>query len=656
MKKAKGSMTKDVKKPQDRVWDKASLETLIKAERDCVDTCFTRLDTQQSPCRFGAEGLCCRICYMGPCRITKKAPRGVCGADADTIVARNFLREVAGGTAAHSDHGRHLVLLLKHAAEGKIADYVIRDEKALRRIAKGYGIGEQGRTKEAVALELADLLLKEFTLQEESLSTLRLSPARRQAIWQGKSAAPLGIDRMVVESLHRTHMGVDHDYRNILLQAFRTALADGWGGSRIATQVSDILFGTPSPVRSDANLGVLGKNTVNIVVHGHEPELPEMLAIASRDPAIQAYAKQAGASGITLAGICCTANEILMRHGIPVAGSFLQQELALVTGAIEMMLVDVQCCMPSLPDVARSYHTEIISTADIAKTVGATHITLNRKNPLATAKVLIHRAIDNFKNRDPEKVSIPDIKRPLVAGFSVEAIKYMLGGRFRASFRPLNDAVIQGRIKGIVGIVGCNNPRTRVDAYINTLTRALIEQNVLVLKTGCAAIASAKEGMLRPEAALEDAGAGLREVCEAIGIPPVLHMGSCVDNSRILEAGTEIVLEGGLGDDLSQIPAVGVAPEWMSEKAVAIACYFVASGIDVVLGHDFHIGGSDNVTRFLNEDARELFNASFHVCEDPIQAAYMVIDLLDKKRERLGINRKAERKLYDMEDRRKLDV
>ena len=493
-------------------------------------------------------------------------------------------------------------------------------------------------------------------LQEEALSTLRLAPVRQQAVWRNQSVTPLGIDRMVVESLHRTHMGVDHDYRNLLLQAFRTALADGWGGSRVATQVSDILFGTPSPVRSDANLGVLGRNTVNIIVHGHEPELSEMLAIAVRDPDIRTYAKAAGAEGVTLAGICCTANEILMRHGIPVAGSFLQQELAMVTGAVEMMLVDVQCCMPSLPDVARSYHTEIVSTTDIAKTIGATHLSLDRENPLASAKDLIRRAIDNFKNRDPEKVAIPDIRKPLVAGFSVEAIKYMLGGRFRASFRPLNDAIIQGRIRGVVGIVGCNNPRTRVDAYINTLTRELIGQNVLVLKTGCAAIASAKEGMLQPEAALEHAGAGLREVCEAVGMPPVLHMGSCVDNSRILEAGTEVVLEGGLGDDLSQIPAVGIAPEWMSEKAVAIACYFVASGIDVILGHPFHIGGSDNVTRFLNEEARDLFNASFHVCDDPIRAAALVIELLDGRRERLGINRKAERKLYDMEDRRKLDV
>jgi carbon-monoxide dehydrogenase catalytic subunit len=461
---------------------------------------------------------------------------------------------------------------------------------------------------------------------------------------------------MVVESMHRTHMGVDHDYRNILMQAFRTSLADGWGGSRIATMVSDILFGTPSPVRSAANLGVLGEKTVNILVHGHEPELSEMLAIASQNPEIIDYSKKAGAEGITLAGICCTANEILMRHGIPIAGNFLQQELAVITGAVEMMLVDVQCCMPSLPEVASAYHTEIVSTTDMAKTIGATHVSFNEDHALASAKTLIKRAIDNFKNRNPNKVFIPKENKPMVAGFSVDAIKYMLGGRFRASFRPLNDAIIQDRIKGVVGIVGCNNPKTKLDSYINILTRELIKQNILVLKTGCAAIASAKEGMLTPEAALEMAGQGLREVCEAVGIPPVLHMGSCVDNSRILEAGTEIVLEGGLGDDLSQIPAVGVAPEWMSEKAVAIGCYFVASGIDVILGHPFHIGGSENVTKFLNEQTRDIFGGSFHVCEEPLQAAKKIMELLDEARKRLGIDKKAERKLFDMKDRRELDV
>ncbi|MFA5057333.1 MAG: anaerobic carbon-monoxide dehydrogenase catalytic subunit [Opitutaceae bacterium] len=653
------TMSKDnvrVWKAEERVSDAASIEMLNKALLDNVDTCFARLDTQRGQCTFGKNGVCCRLCYMGPCRITAKAPRGVCGADADTIVARNYVREAASGTAAHSDHGRHLVLLLKKVAEGRGGSYKIADEPALRRAARLYGIEENGRTKEAVALDLANLFITEFNGQEDPLQTLKLAPVKRQGVWRNRGILPSGIDRMVVESLHRTHMGVDHDYRNLLLHAFRTSLADGWGGSRVASMASDILFGTPSPVRSRANLGVLGEKTVNIIVHGHEPALSEMLALASRDPEILADARAAGAAGLTLAGICCTANEILIRHGIPVAGNFLQQELAIITGAVEMLITDVQCVMPSLPEVAKAYHTEVISTSDIARTIGAAHVPFDEARAMENAKALIRRAIANFKNRDPGKVAVPKASKPLVAGFSVAAIKYMLGGTFRASFRPLNDAIIQGRIKGIVGVVGCNNPRIKTDSYVNALTRELIKNEVIVLKTGCAAIASAKAGLLTPEAALELAGPGFREVCEAVGIPPVLHMGSCVDNSRLLEAATEVVLEGGLGDDLSEVPVVGIAPEWMSEKAIAIGCYFVASGVDVILGHPFHIGGSENVTRFLHEESRDLFGASFHVHADPLEAAAAIMNIINQRRERLGINRKAERKLYDMKDRRALNV
>ncbi len=647
---------KTVKTPADRAVDPASIEAIEKAARDGVRLSFTRLDAQGRQCAFGTSGVCCRICHMGPCRISAKSRFGVCGADADTIVARNFLREVAGGAAAHSDHSRHLVLLLKKVAEGNGGDYAIKDARALARAARLYGIDSDGRSESETARALSDTLLHEFTAQEETLSTLRLAPKKRHGLWEKRGAAPSGIDRMIVESLHRTHIGVDHDYRNVLTHAFRTSLSDGWGGSRIAGIVSDILFGTPSPVRSTANLGVLGERTVNVVVHGHEPALSEMLAAAAADPAVIELAKNAGAEGITLAGICCTANEILMRHGIPVAGNFLQQELAIVTGAVEMMIIDVQCCMPSLPEVASAYHTEIVSTSDIARTVGARHVSFHPENAYENATALLKRAIDNFKNREAEKVAIPRYAKPLVAGFSVDAVKYMLGGSFRASFRPLNDAIIQGRIRGIAGVVGCNNPKTKLDWYITRLTEELIKNDVLVLKTGCAAIASAKAGMLTPETALEKAGKGLREVCEAVGMPPVLHMGSCVDNARLLEAATEVVLEGGLGDDLSDVPVVGLAPEWMSEKAVAIGCYFVASGIDVILGHPFHISGSENVTRFLNEEARDLFGASFHVHPDPVEAAGATLALINERRDRLGINRKAERKLMDMKDRRELGV
>jgi len=644
------------RRPEERVTDPASIEMLRKADAEGASTCFDRMDDQASQCRFGRSGLCCRICHMGPCRITSKSPRGVCGADADTVVARNYLREVASGAAAHADHGRHLALLLLKVAEGDGGGYEIRDERALRRNARYYGIEEVDRSKEEVARDLALLMIEEFARQGGPLATLALAPLKRQGVWRSRGVEPKGIDRTVVECLHRSTMGVDHDYRSVLTHALRTALADGWGGSRIASIVGDILFGTPQPISGQVNLGVLGENTVNIVVHGHEPVVSEMLAVASRDPEILEAARAVGAEGVTLAGICCTANEVLMRHGIPIAGNFLQQELAIITGAVEVMITDVQCCMPSLPEVASAYHTEVIATSEIARTVGATHHSFDKDHALESAKSLIRRAIDNYPSRDRTKMAIPDHRMPLVGGFSVEAIRYMLGGSFRGSFRPLNDAIMQGRIRGVCGIVGCNNPKTRMDDYINTLTRELVKRDVLVLKTGCAAIASAKQGMLTPEAALAQAGTGLREVCEAVGMPPVLHMGSCVDNSRILEAGSEIVAEGGLGDDLSDIPAVGVAPEWMSEKAVAIGCYFVASGIDVVLGHPFHIAGSENVSRFLGEEAAELFGASFHVHPDPHQAASKIMELLGRRRRSLGIDKKAERKLMDMKDRREIRV
>ena len=642
--------------PELRVVDAASCEALEKAANEGASTCFDRLDAQGTQCAFGVDGVCCRICYMGPCRITKRAPLGVCGADADTIVARNYLREVAGGASAHSDHGRHLALLLKRVALGEGGGYEIRDEWALRRNARVYGVEGDGRTKESIALELAERMIDEFAKQEEKLQTLAFAPIKRQGVWRNRGIEPHGVDRMVVESMHRSTMGVDHDYRSLLMHAFRTSLVDGWGGSRIASIAGDVLFGTPTPVRSEVNLGVLGENTVNIIVHGHEPAVSEMLAAASLDPEVKDWARAAGAQGITLAGICCTANEILMRHGIPIAGNFLQQELALVTGAVEMMITDVQCCMPSLPQVASAYHTEIVSTSEVARTQGVTYAGIDPDRAYESAKDIIKRAIELYPRRDRSKMAIPNERKPLVAGFSVEAIKYMLGGSFRGSFRPLNDAIIQGRIHGVCGIVGCNNPKTRMDEYTNELTRELVKRNVLVLKTGCAAIASAKAGMLTPEAALAQAGQGLREVCEAVGMPPVLHMGSCVDNSRILEAATEVVLEGGLGDDLADVPAVGVAPEWMSEKAVAIGCYFVASGIDVILGHPFHIGGSEKVTRFMTEETRDLFGASFHVESEARGAVERAMALLDRRREKLGINRRAERKLFDMKDRRELHV
>ena len=634
--------------------DNAINEMVGVAKEENIPTVWDRYKSQQPQCKFGTTGVCCKLCHMGPCRITPKADRGICGADADTIVARNLLREIAAGTAAHSDHGRMLVKTLKMVAEGKGGAYKITDPKRLRDAAELFEIETEGREDLDIARELADFFMTQFAWSDKPNATLKMAPERRQALWEKLEIQPHGIDSSVVELMHRTHMGVDHDYRHLIMGGLKCSLADGWVGSIIATAVSDILFGTPKPLRSRVNLGVLSETKVNIIVHGHEPTLSDMLAIASKDEKLLAYAKEKGAEGINISGICCTANEVLMRHGLPIAGNFLQQELAILTGAVEMMVVDVQCVMPSLPEVMKCFHTKLISTSEIAQTFNAEQITFDAEKGYEHASNLIRMAIDNFAKRDKARVRIPKESMDLVAGFSNETIFRMLGGRFRSTFRPLNDAIIDGRVRGVVGIVGCNNPKVNTDDSHVRLATELIKNNYLVLQTGCAAIACAKAGLLTPEAALAKAGDSLREVCEAVGIPPVLHMGSCVDNSRILMAATNVLLEGGLGEDLSDLPVAGAAPEWMSEKAVAIGHYFVASGVYVVLGHPLYVSGSQNVEKLLTEEMEEITGGKFAWEPDPIEAAKKIMAHIEGKRDALGINAKKERKLYDMKERREL--
>jgi carbon-monoxide dehydrogenase catalytic subunit len=637
--------------------DKASAEIYEKAKKDGVSTVFSRA-ADLKPCPIGAAGDCCKICGMGPCRVPEPkqagAPRkvGLCGATPETISARNFVRMIAAGAAAHSDHGRSVAHVFLEVAKGNIPGYEIRDEQKLLALALDFGIGIEGKDTKAIAVEVGERALQQFGQQEGELLYIKKAPQRRQDIWRKQGVVPRGIDREVVEAMHRTHMGVDQDYRNLLAQGTRAALADGWGGSMLATDLQDILFGTPVPVYAEVNLGVLKKDEVNVIVHGHEPLLSEMIVIASRDPQMLELARSHGANGINIAGICCTANEILMRHGIPIAGNFLQQELAITTGAVEAMVVDVQCVMQSLQTVASCYHTKLITTNKKADITGAVRMEFNERDPLNSARSIIQAAIENFPNRKGE-ILIPESKSPMIAGFSHETINYMLGGSFRASYRPLNDNIINGRIRGLAGVVGCNNARTTLDSNTLILIKELIKNDVLVLTTGCTAIACGKEGLLTPEAA-RLAGPGLAEVCETVGMPPVLHMGACVDNSRILIAATAVVKDGGLGEDISDLPAAGAAPEWMSEKAIAIGQYFAASGIYTVFGVTWPTSGSKELTKYLFEDMEKIYGGRWDFAEDPVEMARKMIAHIDLKRKELGIDKTRERVLFDMADRREL--
>ncbi|MCK5508278.1 MAG: anaerobic carbon-monoxide dehydrogenase catalytic subunit [Desulfobacterales bacterium] len=624
-----------------------------QAEKQGVVTYIQRMNRRAvEPCLFGQGGTCCRICSFGPCMMIEGVPDsiGLCGATPATVAARNFARMVAGGASAHMDHALETAMAFLAAARGE-SDYKIKDEKKLCVLAEVFEIKTEGRSTKDIAIELGEKAVAEFGKQEGGLYCIKRAPKKRQELWKKQGVEPRGIQREVVEVMHRTHMGTDQDYRNLILQATRCALADGWGGSMISTELQDIMFGTPVPIRALVNLGVLSKDEVNVVVHGHEPILSEAMALVSQEPEMIEAAKKVGATGINLVGVCCTGNEVLMRHGIPVAGSFIQQEIVLATGAVETMVVDVQCIMQSLPTVAGCFHTEVITTSDRAQIPGAKHIEVHHHNAVNTARKIIQGAIDRFPQRG--EVNIPQNKMDIVAGFSQETINHMLGGTFRASYRPLNDNIINGRIKGIGAVVGCDSMHVRSGYVHTTVVKELIANNVLVLVTGCAATACGRAGLLSPEAA-ELAGPGLREVCETVGVPPVLHMGSCVDNSRILMAATEVVREGGLGDDIYQVPAAGCAPEWMSEKAISIGHYFVASGVYVVFGRTFPTTGSKILTDFLFKELEDLYGGMWAVESDPIKMAQLMIQRIDKGREALGIQKTQERVLFDMSMRREL--
>jgi carbon-monoxide dehydrogenase catalytic subunit len=652
--------------------DPATQQMIQRAQDLGIETAFDRAVTLK-PCNIGNQGTCCKNCGMGPCRLPlpksgvegEDSRKGICGATPNTIAARNFIRMIAGGAAAHSDHGRSVAEVFLSAARKETDAYRIKDTRKLVEVAKRLGVETtvevdgrpQDRNMDEIAVDVGEKAMNEWGKAEGELLFAKRAPQPRYELWKKYGVVPRNIDREIVEIMHRTHIGVDQDYRNLIKQGTRAAIADGWGGSMLATELQDILFGTPYPLASEANLGVMKQDMVNIVIHGHEPVLSEMIVAVATTREMQDYARSKGAKGIQLSGICCTANEILQRHGVPLCGTFLQQELAIITGACDAMVVDIQCIFQNLANVAKCFHTKLITTHPIARMEqdNVIHIEFDEHHALEDAKKIVRLAVDNFQNRRAE-VMIPKHKSPIVAGFGVESVEYHLGGVFRGSYFTLNDNIINGRIRGIGGVVGCNNVRTRHNEGHLQVVKELIKNDVIVLTTGCNAIACAMEGLLTPESAKVFCGPGLTEVCETVGIPPVLHMGSCVDNSRILLAATEVVNAGGLGKDISDLPAAGSAPEWMSEKAISIGHYFVASGVYTVFGVTLPVSGAPVFRKYLFEEFEKLYGGMWDLEADPIQHAHKMIAHIDKKRKALGIDRTRARILMDMADRRALET
>ena len=606
-----------------------------------ADSWQQRVKNQTPHCGFGEAGTCCRICSMGPCRITPKSPRGICGCDVHGIVARNFLRFTAGGSATHSDHGREICHTLHQAKEG--GNYQVKDPEKLIRIAKEWGVETEGKDIYDLAHEMSELALLEYGKPFGVQRFLKRAPEHTQKLWHDAGIEPRAIDREVSTAMHMTHMGCSSLAEALIRQSLRCGLSDGWGGSMMGTEFSDVLFGTPKPVDTTANIGVMEKDNVNIVVHGHDPSLSEMVVYYANDPEMIAYAKSMGAKGITVSGVCCTSNEVAMRHGIPMAGNFLNQENVVLTGACEAIVVDVQCIFPALGPLSKCFHTKFITTSPIARMPDSEFIQFNAETAGENAKAIVKMAIENFKNRNPELVNIPDQKQNARVGYSVEAIVKVLDGVANSQVdefgttKPLLECVTSGVLRGAVAMVGCNKPKVRPDSAHISLMKKMLENDIILIVSGCSAQAAAKAGLMDPVKAKEYCGAGLKRVCELANIPPVLHMGSCVDISRMLILAAQLSKDSGI--PIAQLPVVGCAPEWMSEKAVSIGNYVVATGLETFLGVDPYSKGSSEVTELLQGEhgIKDWVEAKFVVDTNIESLGDKMIQCIEDKRAALGI-------------------
>lgn len=603
-----------------------------------ADSWQLRVKNQTPHCKFGEQGICCRICSMGPCRITKKSPRGICGCDAHGIAGRNFLRFTAGGAATHSDHGREICHTLHTVSPD--GNYKVKDSEKLRRIAKEWGVETEGKDIYELAHELSEMALLEYGKPFGVQRWLKRAPEHTQKLWHEAGIEPRAIDREVSTAMHMTHMGNSSKPEALVRQSLRAGMSDGWGGSMCGTEFSDVMFGTPKPVDTEANLGVMKEDEVNIIVHGHDPSLSEMICEYAEDPEMIQLAKSLGANDINVAGVCCTSNEVAMRRGIPMAGNFLQQENVVLTGACEAIVVDVQCIFPALGPLSKCFHTKFITTSPIAQMPDSDFILFEAETAGENAKKIVRAAVENFANRKKELVHIPQLKQKATVGYSVEAIIKTLDTVTNSQIdvtgttKPLVDCITSGVIRGAVAMVGCNNPRVRPDSAHIELMKKLIKNDIIVVLSGCSAQAAARAGLM-DKRAKDLCGAGLKRVCELADIPPVLHMGSCVDISRMMVLASQLAKDAGV--NISQLPLVGCAPEWMSEKAVSIGNYVVATGIDTFLGVEPQVSGSDQMVHWLTEGIRDWVEAAYTVELDIEKLGDAMIARIEEKRVALGI-------------------
>ena len=619
----------------DKTPDPAVREMLIRSEQLGIDTTFDRFDRQQPQCNFGLAGICCKICNMGPCRITQKAKRGVCGADADLIVARNLLRAAAAGAAQHGMHARELMLELMWAAEGKLDAPILGEQKVLA-TAKGFGIPTEGRDLKDVAYDLAKALLDDLSSPDPAhiYKTAEVcAPADRVKLWKDLDLMPISAYHEVFEAYHKTAVGTDGDWKSTMEQFLRCGLAFCFTGVAGASIATDALFGVGDRVTSKVNIGALEKGYVNIAVHGHLPLLVKEIVKCGQTEEMLALAKEKGAKGIRFYGICCSGLSAMYRYdGVIPLSNAVSAELVLMTGALDLWVADVQDVFPAIMDVAKCYRTTVVTTSASARLPGAERMEFDRHHSniadaRALAEKIIRRGIESFEDRKGIPVYIPPYEVTAEVGFSVEYLNRRFG-----SFRPIAEAIRDGRILGIVNMVGCNNPKVPYERCIADVAKVLIQNNVIILSNGCASYPLMKLGYCAKDAN-QLAGDSLREFLEP-DLPPVWHVGECIDNTR--SSGIMVGIAAALGQKLPDMPYAFTSPEWSNEKGVDAALAFRLMGISSYHCVEAQIFGSQNVIEFLKQGTEETLGSHMVVNVDPVRLGQQIVEDMKAKRKKLG--------------------
>lgn len=613
--------------------DPAVREMILRQNQLGFDTTFDRFDKQQPQCGFGMAGICCKICNMGPCKITSKSPKGICGADADLIVARNLLRSAAAGVAQHGMHGREVILSLKWAAEGKL-DLPILGQQKIKDTAKAFGIKTERRSIKKIASELADVLLEDMsrTVPGEYKIIEALGSEERKKVWKELDILPISAYHEVFESYHKTGVGTDGDWKSIMQQFLRCGLAFTYSGVVSTSIATDGLFGVGDRVTSKVNIGALKKGYVNIAVHGHLPTLVSEIVRVGQEEKFINLAKEAGAKGIRFYGICCSGLSSMYRYaGVIPLSNAVSAELVLGTGALDLWIADVQDVFPSIMEVAKCFRTTVVTTSESARLPGAErfeydHHHSNIGETRALAERIVLRGIESFKDRQGIPVYIPPYEVDAEVGFSPEYVHKHYG-----SMKPLYEAIKEGKILGIVNIVGCNNPKVVYEKCVIDVADALLRNNILILTNGCASFPLMKMGYCNISGQ-EHAGESLNEFLG--DLPPVWHVGECIDNTK--SSGIFAGIAGEAGKPLYEMPFAFSSPEWSNEKGIDAALGFRLMGINSYHCVEAQIHGSKNVIEFLKEGTKDLLGSVMVVNPNPDALGEKIVADIIEKRKALG--------------------